>query len=95
MKCMDLFSDLPEALLNNFLPYLFKCNFKATNSKPLLPEIISDKQNTRRNFRNSSNRWIRAKFKNKFIKINDHRTKKELFQEYKNRLDHEIKLLIK
>ena len=33
----DLFSDLPEALENNFhLP--FKCNFKANRSKPLLPE---------------------------------------------------------
>ena len=39
-EMIDLFSDLPEALLNNFyLP--FKCNFKATNSKPLLPEISS------------------------------------------------------
>ena len=41
----ELFSDLPEALSNNFyLPY--KCSFKANRSKPLLPEIISDKQNT-------------------------------------------------
>ena len=43
-EMFDLFSDLPEALQNNFyLPY--KCHFKANNSKPLLPEIISDKSN--------------------------------------------------
>ena len=37
-----LFSDLPEALFNNYyLPY--KCNFKSNCSKPLLPEIASKK----------------------------------------------------
>ena len=41
-EMFDLFIDLPEALLNNYyLPY--KCNFKTNNSKPLLPEISSDK----------------------------------------------------
>ena len=42
-EMMDFFSDLPEALLNNFyLPY--KCNFKANYSKPLLPEISSNSE---------------------------------------------------
>ena len=38
-----LFSDLPEALENNFnLP--FKCNFRPQFSKPVLPNISSEKR---------------------------------------------------
>ena len=37
-----LFSDLPEALENNYnLP--FRCNFKPEFSKPVLPNISSEK----------------------------------------------------
>ena len=38
----DLFFDLPEALENNYnLP--FRCNFRPTYSKPVLPDISSEK----------------------------------------------------
>ena len=38
----SLFSDLPEALENNFnLP--FRCNFRPQFSKPVLPNISSEK----------------------------------------------------
>ena len=92
-EMMDLFSDLPEALLNNFyLP--FKCNYKATNSKPLLPEISSsNNKNPDEILEQQAFHGLELKFKNKFIKINDHRTKNQLFEEYKNRLDHEIKII--
>ena len=39
----ELFSDIPEALENNFnLP--FKCNFRPQFSKPVLPNISSEKE---------------------------------------------------
>ena len=38
----DLFSDLPEALENNYnFPY--RCNFRPLPSKPILPNISSEK----------------------------------------------------
>jgi DNA polymerase-3 subunit alpha len=41
-EMLELFSDLPEALENNFnLP--FKCNFRPQFSKPVLPNISSEK----------------------------------------------------
>ena len=90
---IDLFSDLPEALLNNFyLP--FKCNYKATNSKPLLPKISSsDNKNPDKILEQQALHGLEQKFKNKFIKITEHQTKNQLFNEYKNRLDHEIKII--
>ena len=39
----ELFSDIPEALENNFnLP--FRCNFRPQFSKPVLPNISSKKE---------------------------------------------------
>ena len=41
-KCQNYFQILPEALENNFnLP--FKCNFRPQFSKPVLPNISSEK----------------------------------------------------
>jgi len=43
-EMIELFSDLPEALENNFnLP--FRCSFKANASKPILPNISSSDTN--------------------------------------------------
>ena len=60
-----LFSDLPEALENNFnLP--FKCNFRPQFSKPILPNISSEKGgNADDILKKESNEGL----KNKFLKI--------------------------
>ena len=65
----DLFSDLPEALKNNFhLP--FKCNFKANRSKPLLPEISSNNELGSENLlENYAYEGLLSKFNNNLIKI--------------------------
>ena len=39
---VDLFADLPEALENNY-NFPFRCNFRPLSSKPILPNISSDK----------------------------------------------------
>ena len=38
----ELFADLPEALENNY-NFPFRCNFRPLSSKPILPNISSDK----------------------------------------------------
>ena len=38
----ELFADLPEALENNY-NFSFRCNFRPSFSKPILPNISSDK----------------------------------------------------
>ena len=41
-EMIELFSDLPEALENNFNLHL-RCSYRPTGSKPLLPNISSKK----------------------------------------------------
>ena len=89
----ELFSDLPEALSNNFyLPY--KCSFKANRSKPLLPEIISDKQNTSdKILETQAIEGLEQKFQKNLIKIDGNKKKEEVVLLYRNRLQHEIKII--
>ena len=89
----DLFSDLPEALLNNFyLPY--KCNYKANSSKPLLPEITSDKiADPNKILELQAIDGLEYKFKNNFIKLNQNEKIDEVYTNYKTRLHHEIKII--
>ncbi len=89
----ELFSDLPEALLNNYyLP--FKCNFKANSSKPLLPEITSDKNTSPDKILEvQALEGLKMKFKNRLVKIPENHNKDELFKKYTDRLYHEINII--
>ena len=70
-EMIELFSDLPEALENNFnLP--FKCNFRPQFSKPVLPNISSEKGGSadeilKKDLR--SNNWLCSNFRNIFGKL--------------------------
>jgi len=89
-----LFSDLPEALENNFnLP--FKCNFRPQFSKPVLPNISSKKEGSADEIlKKDSLNGLKEKFLKTFkidgknLDINDK------FLKYKDRLDHELKIII-
>ena len=89
-----LFSDLPEALENNYnLP--FRCNFKPEFSKPVLPNISSEKDgNADQLLTKESEKGL----KNKFLKIfkinNENLLTNKQFAIYKDRLDHELKIII-
>jgi DNA polymerase III subunit alpha len=89
-----LFSDLPEALENNFnLP--FKCNFRPQFSKPVLPNISTEKEGSADEIlKKDSLDGLKEKFL-KFFKIDeknlDHNND---FLKYKDRLDHELKIII-
>jgi len=89
-----LFSDLPEALKNNFnLP--FRCNFRPQFSKPILPNISSEKGG---NADLILNKDSLDGLKEKFLKIFKIEEKdldtNEKFLKYKDRLDHELKIII-
>ena len=88
-----LFSDLPEALFNNYyLPY--KCNFKSNCSKPLLPEIASKKNlSPDKILQLQAIEGLDQKFKKNQINISMKQNKNEIYKEYKDRLDHEIKII--
>jgi DNA polymerase III subunit alpha len=90
----ELFSDLPEALENNFnLP--FRCNFRPQFSKPILPNISSEKEGRADEvLKNESLDGL----KNKFLKVFKIKTEdieaNTNFIKYKVRLDHELKIII-
>ncbi len=89
-----IFSDLPEALENNY-NLIYKCNFKPSFSKPVLPNISSDKGgNADENLIEDSNLGLKEKFL-KIFKIDEKNLfQNQEFKKYKQRLDHEIKIII-
>ena len=92
-EMLDLFADLPEALLNNYyLPY--KCSFKANYSKPLLPEIVSSNDtSSEKILETQAIDGLNEKFNKKFIKIDEDNNKGDIYKKYKERLLHEIKII--
>jgi DNA polymerase-3 subunit alpha len=91
----DLFSDLPEALENNYnFPY--RSSFRPLFSKPILPNISSsDEGNARDIIRKISLDGLKEKF-NKFFDLKEKDFENnEKFLIYKDRLDHELEIIIK
>ena len=89
-EMLKLFSDLPEALENNFnLP--LKCSFRPSVSKPLLPNIGSKEKFTPNDIlKNEAERGLIDRLKNE----NNNENNAKL-NEYKKRLSHEINIICK
>ena len=89
-----LFSDLPEALENNH-NFPFRCDFRPLFSNPILPNISSEKGgNADDVLRKDSLHGLKIKCDKVFgIKNNDLENDK-IFLEYKDRLDHELSIII-
>jgi DNA polymerase III subunit alpha len=93
-EMVKLFSDLPEALENNFnLP--LRCNFRPQFSKPVLPNISSKKGGSADEIlKKDSLDGLIEKFL-KVFKIEDNKLDtNEKFLKYKDRLNHELKIII-
>jgi DNA polymerase III subunit alpha len=93
-EMLSLFSDLPEALENNYnLP--FRCNFRPQFSKPVLPNISSKKEGSADEI---LKKYSLDGLKEKFLKIfkikNIDLDTNENFLRYKDRLDHELRIII-
>ncbi len=88
-----LFADLPEALTNNYnLPY--RCSYRPTFSKPILPNLSSDEDgnaDTKLNY--DSVEGLKKKFIKIFCKKENNPENHEFFIKYKERLDHELKII--
>jgi len=89
-----LFFDLPEALENNFnLP--FRCNFHPQFSKPVLPNISSKKGGSADEIiKNESLDGLKEKFLKVFKFKDKNLDQNQEFLKYKDRLDHELKIII-
>ena len=90
----ELFTDLPEALENNY-NFPLRCNFRPLFSKPILPNISQDKGGDADDIlRKDSLDGLKTKFEKVFkIQTNDIETNQS-YLDYKKRLDHEISIII-
>ncbi len=92
-EMIELFKDLPEALENNFnLP--FRCSFKPNSSKPILPNISSNDRDANVMLEQISKEGLKSKFKIIFNIDDDKIENDENYLKYKQRLDHEIKIIV-
>ena len=90
-----LFYDLPEALENNY-NLVYKINFRPKASKPVLPNIGSEKGLDPKNILlEESITGLKNKIKETFNINEDNIDKNEIYQKYLKRLDHEINIIIK
>ncbi len=93
-EMLNLFSDLPEALENNY-NFPFRCNFRPLFSNPILPNISSDKGgNADEILKNESSEGLKFKFNTVFGIKNDLLEKNLTYLNYKERLDHELSIII-
>ena len=95
MEMSKLFSDIPEALENNY-NFPLRCNFRPLFSKPILPNISSNKGgNASDIIKKISLKELKEKFE-KFFKLNVREIENnKTFLIYKDRLNHELEIIIK
>jgi len=91
----ELFADIPEALENNY-NFPLRCSFRPLFSKPILPNISSTKDgNASDIIKKDSLNGLKEKFVKFFnLKSNEIENNKQ-FLIYKDRLDHELEIIIK
>ncbi len=88
-----LFLDLPEALENNY-NFPLRCNFRPLSSKPILPNISSEKSgNADQALALYSEEGLINKFLNIFKIPKDEIQLNSQFKIYKERLNHELKII--
>ena len=90
----ELFADLPEALENNYnFPY--RCSFRPIFSKPILPNISSEKGGDADEIlKRDSLEGLKNKFEKVFKVKNSNLLSNNHYLKYKDRLDHELNIII-
>ena len=90
----ELFSDLPEALENNY-NFPFRSNFKPLFSEPILPNISSEKGgNADEILKIDSLDGLKEKFKEVFKADSKDLASNEKYLRYKDRLNHELNIIV-
>ena len=88
-----LFSDIPEALENNY-NLVYKINFRPKFSKPILPNILSDNGSSPDEIlKDESLKGLKYKFNEIFNVTEEKLSSNQDYISYKNRLFHEIKII--
>ena len=95
IQMAELFVDIPEALENNY-NFPLRCNFRPLFSKPILPNISSSEDGDASDIiKKNSIEGLKEKFV-KFFNLKDNEIiKNKKYQIYKDRLDHELEIIIK
>ena len=90
---MSLYSDIPEALENNFNFHL-RFNFKLKKSKPILPSIANTNKNSpEKELINQAYEGLNNRIQNFILKKNKSKTKEKIESIYHDRLKHEINII--
>ena len=89
-----LFSDIPEALENNY-NLVYKINYRPKFSRPILPNIASNNDSSPDEvLKEESLKGLNEKFEKLFKVSNEKLSSNQVYNEYKNRLFHEINIII-
>jgi len=92
-ELLKLYSDLPEALENNYNFHL-RFNFKPKKSKPILPSIGNDQNNSPEEVLiKLANEGMINRIKNFISKKNLEKTEDQIKSLYKDRLSHELNII--
>ena len=88
-----LYSDIPEALENNYNFHL-RFNFKPKKSKPILPSIASKENNSPEEvLLKFAKKGLEKRLENFILKKNKTKTNEQIKEIYEKRLIHEINII--
>ena len=88
-----IYSDIPEALKNNYNFHL-RFNFKPKKSKPILPSIASDESGSpEEELTKLAKLGLKNRLENFILKKNKNLSKNEIKEIYEDRLNHEIDII--
>ena len=91
----NLFSDIPEALYNNY-NFPFRFSFKVKKSKPILPSIeISNQRNENDELTFQSNEGLKNRLEHFILKNVDKSNIEKIKKIYSDRLSHELSIIHK
>ena len=90
---IKLYSDLPEALENNYNFHL-RFSYKPKKSKPILPSVAHNKSNSpEEELAKQANKGLQNRIDNFILKKDISKTKKQIQKVYEDRLNHEINII--
>ncbi len=89
----NLYSDIPEALENNYNFYL-RFNFKPKKSKPILPSVAKNQNfSPEKELLKQAKSGLRNRIDNFISKKNTLKTKDQINEIYEDRLEHELNII--
>ena len=90
---IKLYSDLPEALENNYNFHL-RFSYKPKKSKPILPSVAHNKSNSpEEELAKQAKKGLQNRIDNFILKKDISKTQKQIQKVYEDRLNHEINII--